>query len=149
MTAQLSGTYTIGTNGNYSSFTSAVSALTTSGINGPIVFYVDSGTYNEQITIPAITGTSSSNTISFIGLSGDSTDAVITYAPTSNTNNFTVKLNNTSFIKFSNITISSTGNTMYSNVIVFGNVCSNIEISNCNIVGTQNSNSSNLINSQT
>ena len=42
--AQLSGTYTIDPNGsgttNYTSYTAALSALSTSGVNGPVVFNV-------------------------------------------------------------------------------------------------------------
>lgn len=51
--AQLSGTYTINPNGsgatNYTSYTAALSALSTSGVNGPVVFNVASGTYTEQV----------------------------------------------------------------------------------------------------
>ena len=54
--AQLSGSYTIdpsgtGTN-NYTSFTSAISALSTSGVSGAVTFNVKQGTYTEQVTIP-------------------------------------------------------------------------------------------------
>ncbi len=135
ISAQLSGTYTIGTTGNYSTFTAAVSALTTSGINGPVVFYVDSGTYNEQITIPAISGSSAINTISFIGATGDSTDAVITYSPTSSSNNFTVKLNTAHNIIFKHLTLKSTGSVGYSNVVVLSGVNTSIEISHCSFIG--------------
>ncbi|MCF8298874.1 MAG: hypothetical protein K9J13_15100, partial [Saprospiraceae bacterium] len=137
LSAQLSGTYTIGTNGNYSTFTAAVSALTTSGINGPVVFYVDSGTYNEQITIPVISGSSSINTISFIGATGDSTDAVITYAPTSSSNNFTVKLNTTNNIIFKHLTFKSNGIFGLANVMVISGVNTSIKISNCRFIGVQ------------
>ena len=60
MFAQLSGSYTIDPNGtgtnNYTSFTSAISALSTSGVSGPVTFNVKQGTYTEQVTIPNITG---------------------------------------------------------------------------------------------
>ncbi len=68
----LFGTKTIGTTGDYSSFTAAVTALTTNGVSGPVVFNVQSGSYSEQISIPAITGASTTNTITFKGL-GDNT----------------------------------------------------------------------------
>ncbi|MEJ6738892.1 MAG: hypothetical protein QNK62_07665, partial [Cryomorphaceae bacterium] len=52
---QLSGTYTIDPNGtgtsNYTSFTSAISALSTSGVSGSVTFNVKQGTYSEQVTI--------------------------------------------------------------------------------------------------
>ena len=57
---QLSGTYTIGTTGNYLTFTDAVNDMITCGISGPVVFNVlsGSGPFNEQITIPPIIGAS-------------------------------------------------------------------------------------------
>ncbi len=65
---QLSGTFTIGATGTYPNFTAAAAALVC-GVNGPVVFNVlpGSGPYNEQITIPQITGTSAVNTITFNG----------------------------------------------------------------------------------
>lgn len=66
---QLSGTYTIGTTGNYLTFTDAVNDMITCGISGPVVFNVlsGSGPFNEQITIPPIIGASGVNTITFNG----------------------------------------------------------------------------------
>src|SRR5690606_315435 len=66
---QLSGTYTIGTTGNYLTFTDAVNEMITCGISGPVVFNVlsGSGPFNEQITIPPIIGASGVNTITFNG----------------------------------------------------------------------------------
>ncbi|MCF8297472.1 MAG: T9SS type A sorting domain-containing protein [Saprospiraceae bacterium] len=107
--SQLSGTYTIGTTGNYTSFTSAITALTTSGINGPIVFNVSPGTYNEQIIIPAITGASATNTITFQSSNGDSTSVTISYAPTSTANNYILKLNGAKHIIIKQITLRSFG----------------------------------------
>jgi len=67
--AQLSGSYTIDPNGtgtnNYTSFSAATSALSTSGVNGAVTFYVKQGTYTEQVSLGAYTGASSTNTISF------------------------------------------------------------------------------------
>ena len=66
---QISGMFTIDKNGNgtnnFTSFGAAVSALTTSGVSGPTVFHVKEGSYNERFTIPAITGSSTTNTITF------------------------------------------------------------------------------------
>ncbi|TDH28668.1 hypothetical protein EXU57_00905 [Segetibacter sp. 3557_3] len=67
--ARLSGTYTINqakpTGGrNYESFNAAVNALAC-GIAGPVVFNIAPGTYNEQITINFINGSSASNRITF------------------------------------------------------------------------------------
>src|SRR5688572_5671065 len=77
--AALSGTYTINAAGgatatNYVTFASAISDMVsgtradggpTNGpsVSGPVTFNVAAGTYSGQVTIPAITGASSTNTI--------------------------------------------------------------------------------------
>ncbi|MDB5270815.1 MAG: Muc19 precursor [Hymenobacter sp.] len=70
--AQLSGAYTINsaqpTGGtNYISFTAAATALTTSGVSGPVTFAVSGGPYTEQINLAPITGTSATNRVTFNG----------------------------------------------------------------------------------
>src|SRR5512139_1894721 len=85
--AQLSGTYSIGSGGNYSSFTAAVNALTTQGVNGAVTFNVNTGSYSEQIEIPAISGASAVNTITFQAQSGNAANVTLSYtasAPASN-----------------------------------------------------------------
>ncbi len=66
----LSGMYTIGfSSANYSSFNQAVNDLVIRGVCGPVVFSVDpsNGIYDEKVTIPAILGSSTTNTITFKG----------------------------------------------------------------------------------
>src|SRR5688572_27857173 len=70
----LNGSYTINKNAaasatNFTSFTSAAAALSTCGVNGAVTITVapNSGPYNEQVTLPAITGTSAANTVTFEG----------------------------------------------------------------------------------
>ena len=74
----LSGTYTIraGGGGNYFSFTEAVNTLISQGVSGPVIFEVYNGTYAEQVGgaggIPAISGASGTNTITFREAAGQS-----------------------------------------------------------------------------
>ncbi|PKP22373.1 MAG: hypothetical protein CVU05_04100, partial [Bacteroidetes bacterium HGW-Bacteroidetes-21] len=85
--AQLNGTYTIGgTTPDYANFTTAVSALTSSGINGPVIFNVRNGVYNEQVSIGVISGSSAINTVTFQSETGDSNAVTMTYAPTVSNN---------------------------------------------------------------
>jgi len=67
--AQLSGNYTIDPNGsgsrNYTTIGAAVSALG-AGVSGPVVFNVASTTFKESVLINAVTGVSSSVTVTFI-----------------------------------------------------------------------------------
>lgn len=113
MFGQLSGTYTINASGsgssNYTSFGAAVTALSTSGVSGAVTFNVASGTYTEQVTIPAITGASATNTITFQADPANTTAATLTYAPTSSSANWTLRLDGTSYVTIKGLTLQSTG----------------------------------------
>ena len=114
------GTYTIGSGGDYSTFTDAINYLTsTCGIKGAFVFNVLSDTYNEQITIPEIPGMSEDHTITFQSATGDSTDVTLTYAATGEGDNYTLKLDGADYITFRDITIEATG-TEYARVVEIG-----------------------------
>jgi len=75
----LSGNYTIGTNGDFTSINQAIDSLTTKGISGPVVMNILPGTYNGPITIGNINGTSANNTVTFQSANGDSTSVVLTF----------------------------------------------------------------------
>lgn len=134
--AQLSGTYSIDSTGvgDYQTFTAAVSDLSTYGVNGPTVFLVEPGTYNEQIVIPAISGASATNTITFSGNAADSLSVVLTFNQSSFPANHVVKLDGADHIKFQKLSIQSTG-LFYSKVIIFENQASYNTLSNRHIVG--------------
>jgi PKD repeat protein len=128
--AQLKGSYTIDpgstvSSTNYKTFTSAVSDLVAGtrsdggtangkGVSGAVTFSIANGTYNEQISISAITGVSASNTITFLSKSGDSSKVILTdTSSNSATKNYTLELNAAKYITFKNITISRTGTKTY------------------------------------
>ncbi len=117
----LSGNYTIGgASPDYPTITSAVSALTTNGVCGAVNFNIRSGTYNEQILIPAITGSSAANTITFQSEVGDSTAVVLSFASTAVLSNYTLKLDGADYLSFKKITIKSL-NTTYGRVVFIAN----------------------------
>ncbi len=102
------GTYTIGATGDIANFSDAVDSLINKGINGNIIFNVQSDTYNEQVTLPYIQGVSDSNTIVFQSISGDSTDVILT-----NSGSTVITLKGAKYITFKSMTITADG----SNVI--------------------------------
>ncbi len=71
-TGQMSGAYTIDPTGsgtrNFTSFTAAGTALKANGVSGPVVFTVATATITESWTIPVVTGTSTTNTITYKGI---------------------------------------------------------------------------------
>jgi len=133
--SQLSGTYTIDPSGtgttNYASFTAAVSALTTSGVSGPVTFNVAAGTYSEQIVIGAITGSSATNRVTFQKAPTATGAAVLTFAATS-TANYTVQLTAASNLTFKDLTLANTAATgqTVGGIVEYGGSTSNIQFIN-------------------
>ncbi len=73
----ISGIYTIGGESpDFTSFTAAMEAVSSSGIQDSVVFKIRPGTYTEQLKIPSFGGDSK---LTFIGQSDDSTAVVLTY----------------------------------------------------------------------
>ncbi|NDA62096.1 MAG: hypothetical protein EBX50_08640, partial [Chitinophagia bacterium] len=136
----LGGTYSIGSGGNYATFSAAVAALQTYGVCAPTTFLVANGTYNELVTIPQITGASAINTITFESQSGDSTLVVL-----QTNNSYVLYLNGADYIRFQKMTLQNNGS---GRVIDFGNTAQFNRIENCRIIGfntTTNSTTYHLI----
>jgi hypothetical protein len=123
---QLSGAYTIGTAGNYLTFTDAVNDMVTCGISGPVVFNVltGSGPFNEQITIPPIIGASGVNTITFNG-NGE----VIT-STTSTSARSIILLDGADHVAFDSLTVQTQSSTNNFAIQLINNADSNT-INNC------------------
>lgn len=133
----LNGTYTIGTSGNFSTFTEAIDSLISLGVNAAAIFNVESGTYTEHISIPEIIGASATNTIIFQSASGDSTDVVLSYAATAEGDNYTLKLDGADYITFKNITLEAIG-AEYARVVEIGNEANNNRFANNRLLGVPN-----------
>jgi len=133
----LSGTYTINYLGtaDYISFTDAVNDLKTLGISGPVVFNVDSGYYNEQISISSINGSSAINTITFQSSDSNYSHVVLEYFANDPNYYYTLELNNASNVFFKNLSLSSANNFNSSRVILINNYCENIGITGNRIYG--------------
>ncbi len=109
--AQLSGNYTIdkgsATSGtNFASFSDLSSALRTSGVSGAVTVTVKSGSgpYTEQVRFTAITGASSTNTITI-----DGNGETLQFSATSSSNSHTIRLDGTDYMTIKNMTVASTG----------------------------------------
>ena len=146
--SQLSGTYTIDPSGtgttNYASFSAAVTALTTSGVSGPVTFNVVAGTYNEQIIIGAVSGSSAINVVTFQKAPRTIGEVILTYAATS-TDNYTVRLTAASNLTFKDLTLANTavsGQTV-GGIVEYGGSTSNIQFINNTFNGNAGQNISN------
>lgn len=151
---QLNGTYTINpsaaaTTTNFQNFTSAVTYMTstgtrtdggpansgTVGVNGPVTFLVSAATYTEQVNIPAITGSSTTNTITFVG--ANRTTTILQFNSTNTSLRHTLRLNLAANVTVRNMTIRSTSTTVGWIVHIMGANSNNNRIINCDINFTQ------------
>ncbi|MGB1041058.1 MAG: right-handed parallel beta-helix repeat-containing protein, partial [Flavobacteriales bacterium] len=142
----LSGNYTIditsptaGT--NYQSFYNAISDLNSCGVSGPVVFNVKAGTYSGQYSIGNITGTTSTNTITF---NGGTNGAIITHNATSSFAPYVFRLSGTKHIIFDSLTVQGTG-VNYARLFYFTGISEHITIKNC-ILNCPNVNNGNAFN---
>ena len=104
----LAGVYTIGIGGDYPTINSAVEALETFGIGGLVTFNILTGTYDEQVVIGPIAGTSYTNQIVFQSQSGNPEDVILSRSiPTGFPDNYLLSFNNTSNIVVKNIWIKA------------------------------------------
>ncbi|OFX90094.1 MAG: hypothetical protein A2W99_17370 [Bacteroidetes bacterium GWF2_33_16] len=106
--SQLTGTYTIGTTGDYTTISAAVTALTNDGISGPVTFNISAGDYHEQLVIQQISGVSPIDTIVFQSASGDTADVKIYYEPSSSLN-YVIHLDGADYISFKDLSLFAKG----------------------------------------
>ncbi|MDZ4667121.1 MAG: right-handed parallel beta-helix repeat-containing protein [bacterium] len=147
---QLNGTYTINPGAtasttNFQNIRSAATYLTsigvradggpantgTVGVSGPVLFVLSAGTFNEQVSIPAITGSSTTNTITFSGASRTST--IFTFASADLNNRHTLRLNLATNVTFRDMTIIGNGATYAFVVHIMGLNSNNNKFKNCDI----------------
>ena len=131
------GTFTINsaaaTGGtNFQTFADAVNAMSC-GVAGPVTFNVAAGTYNEQVIIPAIAGTSATNRILFNG-----NGATVSFLSSNTNERGIIKLNGTDYVTIDNFVIQATGTTAteYGYGVHLLNNADNNTISNCTITLT-------------
>ncbi len=107
----MQGTYTISNNTasspDYTNFEDAIAGLNTVGVQNNVVFEIEAGTYDGFITVGEISGVTNDKTITFKGM-GSSPDAtILTSNAGNNDNKATVILDNAKYIRFENLTITS------------------------------------------
>ena len=133
MTTGFSGTYTINgavaTGGtNFQTFAAAIAALG-SGICGNVIFNVAQGTYNEQMLIGNIAGTTPSSSVTFRADPANTAPAILTFAATGTANNYLIRFNGAQYINIDGLTINSTGTT-YTRAIEFMGMNESIQVLN-------------------
>ena len=133
----MNGVYTIGgTSPDFNTITEAVNALIANGVDGYTDFTIRNGTYNEQVTIPAISGTSSANWIVFRSESGNANDVIILHTAGSSSDNYLVKLDGADYVDFHQLTFRAEGTSNLGIVFQLNNGTTHIKIQNNKLYGT-------------
>ncbi len=101
----LSGTYSIGSSGEYLTFNDAIEDLHLRCVSGPVIFNVENGVYTEKLYIREIAGASAANTITFQSASGNQEDVVFDYNAL-NTSGELIHLEGADHIIFKNMTMN-------------------------------------------
>lgn len=125
---------------NFNSFQDAVTALQC-GIGGAVVFDVAAGTYNERIDIGYIPGVSATSTVTFKSATGNAADANLSFNATA-APNYTLRLNNTKYFIFKNMSITALSTTN-GRVVEFAGNASNDSLVNCIITAPTIANTAN------
>ena len=135
----LSGTYTIGLTGDYPDFISAINALDSFGVSGPVVFEAQPGIYTEQMTLPDVTGSDSISTITFQSQSGNANDVVIEFEAAAG-NNWILGFHGIDYCTVQNITFRALSSYPLQWTVLFQNSSNHNRLHNCNIFGQINPN---------
>ena len=112
----ISGSYTIGSGGDYSSIGAAIDDIYIYGLAGAVTYNILPGTYTEQIEIGEFLGSSAANTVTVQSYTGSASDVTWQYTPTS-TNNYVLKINDTDHLTIKNITFDASTSSSYSTTL--------------------------------
>ena len=117
----LSGSYTIGSGGDYETFAAALNGIAILGIGGPGTFNILAGTYDEPLELGAILGVSATNTITFQSADANADSVIWENTANSSQSNYVLHLNGTDHITLKHITFKNQGSS-YGRRIVFSGV---------------------------
>ncbi len=140
----LSGTYTIGSGGNYANFQAARDELVAKTISGPVIFNILSGTYDEPLLLDEVLGASATNTITFQSADANAESVIWENTANSSANNYVLKLNGTDHITMKNITFKNQGSS-YSQKVVLSGVTDSVTIESNIFLGYQGGGSTNHV----
>ncbi len=133
--SMLSGVYTVGTSGKFTTLEDALITLKNCGVKDAVTLLLDNGTYPPVTFSGIIPGTSTTNTVTITSASGNANNVTIASTSTSTATALTVE--NTNHLLFKDITIGT--NSSYTGIAVeMKGMCENILFYGCNILTRPN-----------
>ena len=143
--ASMSGTFSVGPSAgkDYADLEDAFDDLETFGVCGPIIFNVEEGTYNHQLSISNIVGASATNNILVRPDAANTAEVRLTYSSTGSgtAQNCVACIQDADWITFDRINFEALSNS-YGRVISFQGNPTNITFDNDSIIGVSVSTSS-------
>ncbi len=140
--AALNGVYTVGGAApDYPTLSSAITALNSWGICGPVTFNLRPITHTGNVAINTISGASATNRVTIQAENGNAASTVVSYSATGSADNFVMSLNGASYLTIKNLTLSATGSS-YGYVMPMSGTVSNDSILNCNFLTSNAASSS-------
>ena len=125
----LKGTYTVGgKNADFATIDGVISSLLSCGVGGPVVFKLNSGTYDAMEIAGTIPGASRTNTVTFTSLADDASTVVI-----GDNDNVSLKLNAVSHLVFDKLTFGSKTNATPQNAVQFNGHNEDVLFHRCNL----------------
>lgn len=134
--SQMSGNYLVkgdGT-GNFLTLQAAATALKQQGVNGPVTINIFSGSYDEQVIIDSIPGTSASNVVTFRSQIGNASSVTIFTTQATSQTKYVIQLQNVQHITLEHLTIHNNTPSNHQALVLAGN-CRNILVRNNIIQG--------------
>jgi len=132
----IGGTFTVGGAGaNYATIADAVAALQNCGINSPVTFLINPGTYYGSHTISNIPGGGGANTVTFTSATGIASDVVLFHdTTTANSNRVQFTVSTSTKVTFNNLTFRRSIIPNASNGCITYGANTNAEVLNCTFV---------------
>ena len=125
-----SGVFRIGNSkeADYSTIQSALVSLT-DGVEGPVVYEIENGTYTGAVVMPEIKGASATNTITFKSLSGNYAVVVFESSDVTSDDNGMFTINGTDYFVLDGVTLKTEA--AWPSLIKITNVSRHVTIRNC------------------
>ena len=129
----MKGTFTIGTSADadYATFKAATDALAT-GIEGPVTFEIENGTYAENLILDHITGTSTASPLTFRAKSGSRADVVVTGKYSSAQKNGIIQITGTPYVTVEHLSVQA-GSASFDNAVYVASGSYNATLSDLDV----------------
>jgi hypothetical protein len=127
----LAGNYTIGSGGDFESFSSAVNQISTCGLGGAVTFNVLPGVYTDRLILNNLP-TNATDSIVFQSSTGDSTDVVMQSGVATPYQNGIIAISNSGYITLRSMTFRNLDHDNTVNMLIAtGGTNPNLNIHNC------------------